>query len=112
MTVIGGLLIGVGVGLILIAAVGVLRLPDALTRMNAATKAAGLGVAGVFAGVALLNPSANAVVKMLLAIAIHFATAPVAGHVIGRAAYRAGIPLWDETVVDELATADGQRNGR
>lgn len=100
--VIGGVLIGLGVLLCLLAGLGLLRLPDVFTRSSAATKAVGLGVALIFAGTACVIGTAEAAVKMTLAIILQFLTAPVAGHVIGRAAYRAGTPLWEGTVVDEL----------
>ncbi len=95
-------LIGVGVALILLAGIGVLRFPDVLTRANAATKATGLGLAAVLAGVALQIATPRAFVVLGAAVLVQFATSPVSGHVIGRAAYRSGAPLWDGTHTDEL----------
>lgn len=103
MTIVGGTLVGVGVTLTLLAAIGILRFPDALTRSSASTKAAGLGVACVLAGAAFLFGTFEAAWKLSLAVVLQFATAPVGGHVIGRAAYRSGAPLWEGTWVDELA---------
>ncbi|MFA9446904.1 monovalent cation/H(+) antiporter subunit G [Egicoccus sp. AB-alg6-2] len=100
--VIGACLLGLGILLVLLGAVGLLRFPDVFTRSNAATKAAGLGIALVLAGTACVIGTTEAAVKMTIAVVLQFATAPVAGHVIGRAAYRAGAPLWDGTVTDEL----------
>lgn len=100
--IIGGVLIGLGVLLVLLAAIGLLRFPDVFTRSSASTKAAGLGIALIFAGTACTVGTAEAAVKMSLAIVLQFLTAPVSGHVIARAAYRAGTPLWEGTVVDEL----------
>ncbi len=75
----------------LIAAIGVLRFPDVLTRMHAASKT------GAFAGgCALLAAAAGfgswgAVIKALAAILFLFVTAPIAAHLIGRAsAWRNG----------------------
>lgn len=102
MSVVGGVLIALGVLLILLAGIGILRFPDLLTRANASTKAAGLGVACVLAGVAFALGTAEAAVKLSIAVVLQFATAPVSGHVIGRAAYRAGVPLWEGTHVDDL----------
>lgn len=101
--VIGGTFIGVGVALTLLAGVGVLRFPDVLSRANAATKAAGLGIACIFVGVAVVFGTVEAYVKLGIATLLQFATAPVAGHVMGRAAYRSGVPLWEGNLVDELA---------
>lgn len=102
MSVVGGALIGVGAALMLLASVGVLRFPDALMRANVATKAAGLGVACVLAGAAVLLASPSAAIKLALAVVLQFATAPLAGHVIGRGAYRSGAPLWEGTHLDDL----------
>jgi len=101
--IVGGMLIGLGVLLCVTAGIGLLRFPDTLTRANSGTKAAGLGVGTVLLGVAFVVNTPEAWWKMLLAIGIQFATAPVAGHVIGRAAYRAGAPLWSGTWADDLA---------
>jgi multicomponent Na+:H+ antiporter subunit G len=101
-TVVGHTLSFLGVAFVLLAAVGILRFPDVLTRASASTKAAGLGVALVLAGVAFLFGTTEAAVKLSLAVILQFATAPVSGHVIGRAAYRAGAPLWEGTHTDEL----------
>ncbi len=103
MTIVGGTLIGLGVLLVLLAGVGLLRFPDVLTRANAATKAAGLGVASVLGGVAFVLDSPAGWTKMSIAVLLQFLTAPVAGHVIGRAAYRSGTPIWDGTVIDDLS---------
>lgn len=101
MRLAGDVLIGAGALLMLLAGVGLLRLPDVFSRMHAATKSASLGLACTLAGTALLMPELSAVVKLVVAITFQFATAPVAAHVIGRAAYRAGVPLWEGTLYDE-----------
>lgn len=103
MTVFAGVLIALGCGLILTGGIGLLRFPDLLTRANATGKAAGLGLACVLLGVAAYFNTTEAWVKMSLAIALQFATAPVSAHVIARAAYRSGAPLWVGTHIDDLA---------
>lgn len=102
MIVLGEILIVFGVALILLAAIGILRLPDVFSRMHAGTKAASLGLAFVLTGVALLLPGPATGIKVALAIFFQFWTAPVAAHMIGRAAYRSGIRLWEGTRYDEL----------
>lgn len=59
---------------------------------------------GVVVGLVLLTGAFldAVVVALLLAIGFHLAAAPVATHVIGRAAYRTGAPLSRRTAVDEL----------
>ncbi|MDQ3991601.1 MAG: monovalent cation/H(+) antiporter subunit G [Actinomycetota bacterium] len=102
MRVIGNALVGVGSILMLLAAIGVLRLPDVFSRMHAATKSASLGLACILAGTAFLLPAPGAAFKLVVAIMFQLTTAPVAAHVIGRAAYRAGVPLWEGTLYDEM----------
>ena len=103
MSVIAALLVLLGAVVVLLGAVGLLRLPDVLSRANAATKAATLGVGSTLAGAALLADGPLTAAKLAIAAVLLFVTSPVAGHLIGRAAYRAGAPLWERTVADDLA---------
>lgn len=92
------------------AALGVLRLPDVLTRMHASTKAGTLGCGLMLTAAALHFGDTGTVGLCIAAIVFLFLTAPVAAHMIGRAAYRTGAPLSDRTVIDELADQDaGER---
>ena len=95
----------------LIAAIGMLRLPDMITRMHASTKAGTLGAGLIMAAVAIHFMEIGITLRAAAAILFLLLTAPVAAHVIGRAAYRCGIRLWDRTWVDELATIRGGDDG-
>lgn len=110
--VLGGLLMAGGVFLVGVAAVGLLRLPDAYARMNAVTKAASLGVVLVLAGALLVSPSWLALVKVLLAVALQLVTAPVGGFALGRASYDVGTPLAPATRFDELGDAIERAGGQ
>ncbi len=96
----GGLFI-LGATLALLAGVGVLRMPDVFTRMQASTKASTLGLGCLLAGVALRNPEFAFVVRAVSIAAFMLLTTAVAAHVIARAAARGGAPIWKGTVVDE-----------
>ncbi|GEK45843.1 monovalent cation/H(+) antiporter subunit G [Halomonas pacifica] len=100
--VIKGTLLLSGAVFMLLAAVGVLRLPDLLTRMHATTKAAALGVSLVMVAVALHFAEVAVVARAFGVIVFILMTAPVAAHVIGRAGYFVGSRLWSGTVKDEL----------
>jgi multicomponent Na+:H+ antiporter subunit G len=100
-TLIVGLL-AMGTLFTLLAAAGILKMPDVFTRMQAATKAATLGVACVVSGAAVHFGDLATVATALLIVVFLFITVPVAAHTIGRAAYVAGAPLWEGTIVDEL----------
>ena len=86
----------------LLAAIGLVRLPDTLTRMHAATKAGTLGAGLIMAAVAVLFADIGTVLRALLAVIFLYMTAPVAAHLIGRAAYCSGIRLSSRTCVDHL----------
>ena len=85
----------------LLAAVGVLRMPDVFTRMQASTKASTLGLGCLLVGVAVRNPETAFVVRAASISAFMLLTTSVAAHVIARAAARSGAPLWSGTVIDE-----------
>jgi multicomponent Na+:H+ antiporter subunit G len=82
------LLLLAGAAFVLIAAIGVVRLPDALCRMHAATKAGAFGAALLLIGAATHFRTTDTAVKAALAIAFFYVTAPISGHLLGRAAYR------------------------
>ena len=86
----------------LLAALGVARMPDLFMRMQAATKAATMGAGLMVLAVALFFGDMGTVMRAGLVIAFIFITAPVSAHLIGRAAYFVGVPLWEGTVIDEL----------
>lgn len=100
--VVKGALVLSGAIFMLLAALGVLRLPDLLTRMHATTKAATLGASLIMLAVALHFPEVAVVARAMGVILFIMVTAPVAAHVIGRAGYFVGSRLWDGTVKDEL----------
>ncbi|MPZ88783.1 MAG: Na+/H+ antiporter subunit G [Nitriliruptorales bacterium] len=95
----------VGAALSLIAAIGLHRFPDVFARMHAATKPATLGLTLVLGAVALNVGNLGNVAKIILVIALQFLTAPVAAHMVGRAAYGAGTEMSEKTALDELAAA-------
>ena len=95
-----------GALLTLLAAVGVLRMPDVFTRMQTSTKASTLGMAFLILGAAVQVPDVASVVKLASILAFLMLTTPVAAHVIARAAYITDVPLWEATVIDERRQDD------
>jgi multicomponent Na+:H+ antiporter subunit G len=96
-------LLVLGALFMLLSSLGILRMPDLYTRMSATSKAASLGSGLMLVSVALHFDTLGVTARALAAIAFIFLTVPVATHVIGRAAYLFGIPLWHGTVRDDLA---------
>lgn len=91
----------VGSAFALLAAVGVLRMPDVFTRMQASTKASTLGLACLLLGTAVQMGDLASVIRVASIGAFVLLTTPVSGLVIARAAYFADVPLWEGTVLDE-----------
>lgn len=85
----------------LIASAGVLRMPDLFTRMHAATKTGTVGVSAIAIGMMIHFNRITVTSKGVLVIAFFLLTAPVAAHMIARAAYRSGVSLWILTRIDE-----------
>lgn len=85
----------------LLAAVGVLRMPDVFTRMQASTKASTLGLGCLLIGAALQMGDFASFFRIACIGAFVLLTTPVSGLVIARASYFARVPLWKGTVLDE-----------
>lgn len=90
MTTIGWVLITLGAALLAVAAWGVLRLPDALARQHAATKAGTLALGTMAVGVALMHPTLEWLMRLAALAGILVVTLPVASHALARAAARSG----------------------
>lgn len=88
--------------LTLIAAIGVARFPDLLSRMHAATKPQVLGLVLMMSGLALSLASSQLTWKLTLVVLFQLITAPVSAHMVGRAGYRTAKVRSDLLVVDEL----------
>lgn len=95
------LLLG-GAAFMLIAGVGVIRMPDLFSRMHVATKSSTLGVGLMILGVATFFGDLAVFTRALLVIVFFLLTAPVGAHLLGRAGYIVGIPLWEGTKWNEL----------
>lgn len=100
--VLGALSVLAGAVFCLAAAVGVVRFPDVMTRLHAATKPQVFGLVLILTGVALTLRTWHVVLLALLIIGLQILTAPVSGHMLARTAYRTD--QWDDAhaTVDEL----------
>jgi multicomponent Na+:H+ antiporter subunit G len=92
----------IGAAFLLLAALGVARMPDLFTRMQSASKASTLGIGCVLLALAFHFPGISVNIRVLATISFFFLTAPVTAHLIGRASYFVGVPLWEGSVIDEL----------
>jgi multicomponent Na+:H+ antiporter subunit G len=100
--ILTGVLLLLGAIFVLVSAVGVVRLPDVWMRLHAATKAGTLGAGLVLLAATIFFGSLAVSVKAMLVFLFLLITAPVAAHVLGRAAYVDGAEKWSQTGLDEL----------
>lgn len=82
---------------------GLLRFPDMLSRLHAATKPQVLGMIFIVTGVAIYLRHPATYGLLFLLILFQLTTAPVAGHMLARAAYRTDQIKNENVELDELA---------
>lgn len=100
---ITGVLILVGGIFSLVAGIGLFRLPDVYLRMHAATKAGTLGCGLMLLAAGVYSQELEVFAWVLSGIFFLMITAPIGAHLLGRAAYLAGVPMWSRTKGDALA---------
>lgn len=95
--VAAGVLVLVAGFFALVAGLGMLRMPDLLLRMHASTKAGTLACGLVMLAAALVFGELAVAVRAAGVVLFLLLTAPVAAHMLGRAALRTGVPtrIWD-----------------
>lgn len=109
--IVSTIFIVAGAIFILIASIGILRLPDFYIRMSAITKAGTIGVGFIAIGIAIYFNNLDISTKAFVIITFMLLTAPVAAHIIARAAYKQGVPFWGHNLVDELDELVKKRDG-
>lgn len=92
----------IGAIFILIASIGIVRMPDFYLRLSVTVKAATLGNGFMLTCCAIVFPQVSVTTKALAIVFFLILTAPVAAHLIARAAYLIGTPKWKGTVLDEM----------
>jgi multicomponent Na+:H+ antiporter subunit G len=97
-----------GATFMVIAAIGVVRMPDLFTRMQAAAKTGTAGAGCVLLGTALYFGEPQVAAEAVVVVVFLLLTAPVAGHLLARAAYMTRVPLAPDTVPDELRDRFGR----
>lgn len=110
--IVSALLLSVGVVFMLLSSIGLVRFPDLYTRIHAAGKAGTLGIIGVLLGVAVSVGEFGVLMKMLALITFFLFTAPIASHMLDRAAYLNGVKTAPETATDELTDRYDHESGR
>lgn len=100
--IIAAVLLLLGALFMLLASIGILRLPDLFTRMSGASKGSTLGTGLALAAVGVHFSDAQVTARAVTTIIFVFLTVPVAAHMVGRAGYLMRVPISERTRVDEL----------
>lgn len=87
---------------VLLAAIGLVRMPDTYLRISVTTKAATLGIGLILISAAFYFKELSVTSRVLAIILFIVLTAPIAAHLIGRASYFIGVKLWHKSVMDDL----------
>ncbi len=100
MEIAGYLLVTVGVLFLFLGALGIFRMPDVFTRLQAGTKATTLGGMGTIIGIGLLQPEWF---WKLFIIAVFIAISnPISSHALARGTYKQGVrPYMKEEGLDD-----------
>jgi multicomponent Na+:H+ antiporter subunit G len=102
--VAAAVLLVVGAAFSLSGAVGIVRMPDVYTRMQCSSKTITMGALPVLVAVAVAKGPLSTYGGRALAVGVLLlVVSPLASHGLARAAYKAGIPLWEGSVVDQAA---------
>ena len=92
----------IGAAFILMAAIGIVRMPDFYLRVSVTTKAATLGIGLILIAAAVYFKDGSVTSRAIAIIVFLLLTAPVGAHMIGRTSYFIGTKLWDKSVINEL----------
>lgn len=104
-----GSLILIGALFTLFAAIGLLRLPDLYTRMHAASKAGTLGSGVLLLALAIDAQDLATTTRAIAAIIFFLLTAPVAAHLLAKAAHAVGYRMWEGSLHDEMAESGSRK---
>lgn len=101
-TVVESTLLVFGCLFMLLAAIGIVRMPDLFTRMQVTSKASVLGSICILMAVTVHFSESAVTIRAMVIIAFVVLTVPVATHMLARAGYATNIALSKETVINEL----------
>lgn len=100
----GSFVVLVGAFFLFSAGLGMLRMPDTYTRIQAGTKASTLGNMLVLVGLAIFHPDWS--LKLIIVIYFVLMTNPISSHALARAAHGIRVPMAGTTTVDALREAE------
>lgn len=101
-TIIVAAMVVIGAFFTLVAALGLLRLPDVYTRMHAASKAGTLGSGVLLIALGIQAGDTGTLTRALAGVAFFLLTAPISAHLLAKASYAMGYRMTNLSVIDEM----------
>ncbi len=111
LTLLIAALVVIGACFTLVAALGLLRLPDLYTRMHAASKAGTLGSGVLLITLGIYAGDTGTLTRALAGVVFFLLTAPISAHLLAKASYATGYRMTDQSVIDEMPQGEQKSTG-
>ena len=108
---IAALLMGLGLIFLVGSMIGMLRLPDFYSRVHASGNSETLGTMLVFLGLAVYNGVSITSAKLLIILMFIFVGNPIGSHILTKAAYKTGHPVWTKKTLPADMLTDANMEG-
>ena len=99
--IIGFIIIAIGLVFDLFGCIGLVRMPNVYTRLQAATKCVTLGTCSILFGVLCITGFGPTGLKALICMVFVAITSPTAAHALARAAHKFGVHVHKDAIVDK-----------
>ena len=106
LTLLIAALVVIGSFFTLVAALGLLRLPDVYTRMHAASKAGTLGSGVLLITLGIHAGDTGTLTRALAGVVFFLLTAPISAHLLARASYAMGYRMSDQSIINEMPPSE------
>jgi multicomponent Na+:H+ antiporter subunit G len=104
--IFSALCVVVGTCFMLIASIGILRMPDFYIRMSTITKATSLGLGFILLGAAIHLNTLEIILKAAAILLFIVITSPVSAYIIAKAAKGIKVPFWEKTDLGDYLEAE------
>lgn len=91
-----------GAVFILIASIGIYKMPDFYSRLSVTIKATTLGIGCVLVAATMFFSDFSVTTKAIAIMFFLIITSPVAAFLVGKVGYMTGTKLWKHSIMDEL----------
>lgn len=103
LTLVSAAFVLIGALFALVAAIGLLRLPDLYSRMHAASKVGTMGSGLMLIALGIHAGDGGTFARALAGVVFFMLTAPISAHLLAKAAYTVGYRLGPTAVLDDMA---------